>query len=104
MENFNEMSTQNQTIQLLNISTNDLTNLIKEGIKSELTELKKTLNNESLESPHLTRRETAKYFGVSLNCINDWTRKGILKAYKVGQRTYFKRSELLQVMFNQKHA
>jgi excisionase family DNA binding protein len=95
---------QNQCIQLLNITTNDLTNLIKEGIKSELTELKKTLNIESLESPHLTRRETAKYFDVSLNCVNDWTRKGILKAYKVGQRTYFKRSELLQVMFKQKHA
>jgi excisionase family DNA binding protein len=93
---------QNQSIQLLNITTNDLTNLIKEGIKSELTELKKTLNPESLESPHLTRRQTAEFFGVSLNCVNDWTRKGILKAYKVGQRTYFKRSELMQVMFNQK--
>jgi excisionase family DNA binding protein len=95
---------QNQTIQLLNITTNDLTNLIKEGIKSEISDLKKTLNPEHLESPHLTRRETAKFFGVSLNCINDWTRKGILRAYKVGQRTYFKRSELVQVMFNQKTA
>jgi phage portal protein BeeE len=93
---------QNQSIQLLNITTNDLTNLIKEGIKSELTELKKTLNPESLESPHLTRRQTAEFFGVSLNCINDWTRKGILKSYKVGQRTFYRRSELMQVMFNQK--
>lgn len=101
MENLYKMSTQIQTIQLLNITTNDLTNLIKEGIKSELTELKKTLNPESLESPHLTRRETAKFFGVSLNCLNDWTNKGILKSYKVGQRAYFKRSELMQVMFNQ---
>jgi hypothetical protein len=95
---------QNQSIQLLNITTNDLTNLIKEGIKSELSELKKTLNPESLESPHLTRRATAAFFDVSLNCINDWTRKGILKAYKVGQRTFYKRSELLQIMFNQKTA
>lgn len=95
---------QNQSIQLLNITTNDLTNLIKEGIKSELSEFKKSINPESLESPHLSRKETAKFFGVSLNCVNDWTRKGILKAYKVGQRTYYKRSELMQVMFNQKCA
>jgi predicted XRE-type DNA-binding protein len=95
---------QNQTIQLLNITKSDLTSLIKEVINFELTELKKTLNPESLESPHLTRRETAKFFGVSLNCVNDWTRKEILRAYKVGQRTYYKRSELLQVMFNQKRA
>lgn len=95
---------QNQTIQLLNITPHDLTNLIKEGIKSELSELKNSINPESLESPHLTRRQTAEFFGVSLNCVNDWTRKGILKAYKVGQRTYYKRSELLQIMFNQKRA
>lgn len=91
-----------QSIQMLNITPIDLANLIKDGIKSELSEIKKTLNPDHLESPRLTRRETAKFFDVSLNCVNDWTRKGILKAYKVGQRTYFKRSELLQVMFNQK--
>jgi hypothetical protein len=95
---------QNQSIQLLNITPNDLTNLIKEGIKSELTELKKSLNPESLESPHLTRRQTAEFFGVSLNCVNDWTRKGILRVYKVGQRSFYRRSELMQVMFNQKIA
>jgi DNA-binding transcriptional regulator YiaG len=95
---------QNQSIQLLNITTHDLTNLIKEGIKSELTEFKKSINPESLESPHLTRRQTAEFFGVSLNCVNDWERKGILKGYKVGQRKFFKRSELMQVMFNQKRA
>jgi excisionase family DNA binding protein len=91
-----------QSIQMLNITPIDLANLIKEGIKTELSELKKTLHPDHLESPHLTRSETAKFFGVSLNCVNDWTRKGILKSYKVGQRTYFKRSELMQVMFNQK--
>jgi hypothetical protein len=95
---------QNQSIQLLNITTNDLTNLIKEGIKSELLDFKNSINPESLESPHLTRRQTAEFFGVSLNCVNDWTRKGILTAFKVGQRTYYKRSDLLQVMFNQKRA
>jgi hypothetical protein len=95
---------QNQSIQLLNITPNDLTNLIKEGIKSEISELKKSLNPDHLESPHLTRRQTAEFFGVSLNCINDWTRKGILKAYKVGQRVFYRRSELMQVMFNQKIA
>jgi hypothetical protein len=53
-------------------------------------------------TPHLTRKETAQFFKVSLNCINDWSKKGILQPFKVGQRTYFKRSDLLQVMFNQK--
>lgn len=95
---------QSQSIQMLNITPNDLANLINEGIKKELLELKKSLNPEDQKSPHLTRKQTAEFFGVSLNCVNDWTRKGILKSYKVGQRTYFQRSELMQVMFNKKTA
>lgn len=55
--------------------------------------------------PHLTRKETAEFFNVSVNCINNWVNNGILKAYKVGQRTYFKKSELIEVVFkNQKIA
>ncbi len=95
---------QNQSIQMLNITPDELANLINQGIKKELIELKLSLNPEDLQTPHLTRRETAKFFDVSLNCVNDWVRKGILKPYKVGQRTYFSRSELLQVMFNRKTA
>ena len=53
------------------------------------------------DKPHLTRKETALFFDVSLNCINDWSKKGILKPIKVGQRTYFRKSDLLDVMFNQ---
>jgi hypothetical protein len=93
---------QNQTIQMLNITPDELATLINQGIKRELSELKNSLNPESIESQHLTRRETANFFDVSLNCLNDWERKGILRGYKVGQRKYFKRSELMQVMFNRK--
>lgn len=95
---------QNQSIQLLNITPNDLADLIQDGIKMQLSELKKCLNPDDLQCPHLTRKQTAEFFSVSLNCVNDWTRKGIIKSYKVGQRTYFKRSELMQVMFNKKTA
>ena len=54
----------------------------------------------SEDKPHYTRKETARFFDVSVNCINNWINKGILKAYKVGNRTYFRKSELIEVMFN----
>jgi hypothetical protein len=94
----------NQSIQMFHITPDELANLINQEIKKELSELKDSINRNDLQNPHLTRRETAKYFDISLNCVNDWVRKGILKPYKVGQRTFFKRSELLQVMFNRKSA
>lgn len=83
-------------IQLLQISTEELTFLIKEGIKPELEILfKKCLRDLSNDNDFLSRVDTANYFGVSLPTIHDWTKKGIIKPYKMGNRTYFKKSDLV---------
>jgi len=89
-------------IQLNNVSPNELVELISIGIREQLKEFSIKLNSEPTDSlkPHLTRKETAEYFNVSLNCINMWVNKGIITPYKVGQRVFFKREELLKVMFN----
>jgi excisionase family DNA binding protein len=91
------------TIQVTNINPNELVELISNGIKEQLKEFSIKLNSEPTETlkPHLTRKETANYFNVSLNCVNMWVNKGIIKSYKVGQRVFFKREEILRVMFDQ---
>jgi hypothetical protein len=89
-----------QVTQLTNVSPNELVELIKEGIRTQLQEFSIQINSKPIsDKPILSRQETADFFGVSLNCLNDWCNKGILKPIKVGQRTYFNREELLQVMF-----
>lgn len=91
---------------LIQVSPKELVNLISEGVKNQLQDFANNPKAKELETnnkPHLTRKETASFFDVSLNCINDWSNKGILKPYKVGQRTYFKKSECLKVMFNQQN-
>jgi len=37
---------------------------------------------------------------ISLTTIHDWCNQKILKAYKVGNRTYFSRKEIEQTLFN----
>ena len=91
------------TSTLIQVNPDELVNLISQSVKKELRDfatLPKVKELNQNDKPHLTRKETSKFFDVSLNCINDWSKKGILKPYKVGQRTYFKKSECLQVMFN----
>lgn len=88
-------------IQLVQITPTELVSLISEGIKQQLKEFSINPNGNDTPSQHLTRKEASQFFGVSLNCINDWCNKGILTPYKVAQRTYFKRSELMHVLFNQ---
>ena len=87
---------------IIQLSPKELANLISSQLKMELikfTANPKIKNLISTDKPHLTRKETALFFDVSLNCINDWSKKSILKPIKVGQRTYFKKSHLLDVLF-----
>lgn len=90
-------------VQVTNISPDELVELISRSVKEQIKEFSIKLNSDSTEiqKPHLTRKETANYFNISLNCLNMWVNKGILKPYKVGQRVFFKREEILSVMFNQ---
>lgn len=88
-------------IQLVQITPTELVSLITEGVKQQLKDFSINSNGIEQQSAHLTRLDTAKFFGISLNCVNDWCKKGIITPYKVGQRTYFKRAELMHVLFNQ---
>ncbi len=82
-------------IQIENIEADELINRLDrmESAISALTNQPQPTETET-QSGFLSRREVAKFFGVSLVTVNDWTRKGILVAYKIGNRVYFKRSEV----------
>ena len=49
-----------------------------------------TNNQEEL----LTREATAEYFHISLPTLNNYTKSGLLKGYRLGNRVFYKRSEL----------
>tara|TARA_B100000508_G_scaffold141092_1_gene146447 strand:+ start:115325 stop:115618 length:294 start_codon:yes stop_codon:yes gene_type:complete len=85
------------------VSPNELVELINAGIKEQLQAFTARINSkvQTDERPHLTKKETAKFFDVSVNCITDWSNKGILTPHKVGQRVYFSKEECIRVMFNQ---
>ena len=42
----------------------------------------------------LTREETAQYLKISLSTLWHWSKKGILPSYGIGNRVYYKRSEV----------
>lgn len=90
-------------IQVTNIDPTELVELISMGIREQLKEFSIKINSSSNDDlkPHLTRKETAEFFNVSLNCVNLWVKKGILTRHRVGQRVFFKREDLLNVMFKQ---
>lgn len=84
---------QKQIIQIENIEAGELLNRL-DRMESAITALTTNPQKEVHEAGYLTRKEVAKLFGVSLVTIHDWINKDILKAYKIANRVYFKRTEV----------
>jgi hypothetical protein len=91
-----------EQLKFIQVTPNELVNLISETVKSEIQELSKQLKGTqpTTESKEfLNRKETAKLFGVSLPTIHLWQNNGILKVYKMSNRCFFKYSELLDTLY-----
>jgi len=84
-------------VQFIQVSPQELATLIQESVKQSLL-ISPTPSIESKQKEILTRIETANLFSISLVCLHDWIKKGIIKPYKVGNKTYFKRSEVMEVL------
>lgn len=89
------------TTQVHQITPDELANLIKEGLKPELLEFVNQQVKARSEHPEiLSRQQTADLFGISLVCLHDWMKKGIVKPYKKGNRTYFVYAELMESLLS----
>ena len=64
-----------------------------ELIKSQLQELKKHFEPKT-PVEFLTRQEVAKLLSVDLSTIHNYKKRNILKAYQIGGRVYYKRTEV----------
>ena len=84
------------SILLQNLSVEELQELIGSTVKTNLAELQKELNSKEFTEELLTREETCKYLKIDSSTLWTWTNKGKVKAYGIGARRYYKRSELIE--------
>lgn len=84
---------------LVQLSTNDLFELITEAVKQELNKITEVIKlnpkDSENESNIISRAETAKLLGVSLTTLFIWNRDSILRANKIGRRVYYLKDEVL---------
>ena len=90
-------------IQFLQTTPKELVDLIQQSLKTEVETLIREITNLQNDGKEfLSRAETADFFGVSTVTIHNWVNDGLITAYKMGNRTYFKRSELVEQLLNSK--
>ena len=87
----------NESILLQNVSPERLTELIEDGIKSQIKDLKKEISTHD-PNELLTRTETCKYLQIDSSTLWHWTNKGKVIAYGIGNRRYYKKGELLKCL------
>lgn len=87
-----------ENVQFIQTTPTQLADLINEGVKKQLEQLKKELQSQSANDDLLTREQTCEFLQIDSSTLWHWTNKGRVKAYGIGSRRYYKRSELLEAL------
>lgn len=85
------------TIQFLQITPEQLQKAILDGVKEQLDQLRKEFQPKQPEE-YLSRDEVKELLKINLSTVHLWTKSGRLQAYYLGNRVYYKRSEIEEVL------
>lgn len=81
-------------IMLHNLTPRDLEELITRVVKEQLQEFVKNVPTENPDEL-LTRAEACALLKINITTLHNWTKKGKIIAYGIGNRVYYKRGELM---------
>lgn len=87
---------------MLNISLDELANIISKCVKSELEKVSDSiqLHPKSESDELITREEASKMLQVSFTTLFYWNRDGILPAQKIKSRVYYLKSAIMEKLKN----
>ncbi len=89
---------QNNAILLQSLTVDQLQQLIGTTVRNSIVELQKQIQKQSDNEALMTRDETCQFLKVDSSTLWAWTNQGKVKAYGIGARRYYKKSELLECL------
>lgn len=81
-------------IMLHNLTPRDLEELITRVVKEQLQEFVKNVPTENPDEL-LTRAEACALLKINMTTLWNWSKKGRVISYGIGNRVYYKRGELM---------
>ena len=82
---------------ILHNVTSEQINSLFQGLQNQLTELKQNFEPKA-PTEYLTRTEVSEMLKCDLSTVHNWTKKGKLIPYGIGNRVYYKRQEVEAVL------
>ena len=89
---------QNNAILLQNLTVEQLQQLIGTSVKNGILELQKELQSKDNSEELMTRDETCKFLKIDSSTLWAWTNNGKVKAYGIGARRYYKKTEIMECL------
>jgi hypothetical protein len=89
---------QNNAILLQNLTVEQLQQLIGTSVRNGIFELQKELQTKDNSEELMTRDETCQFLKIDSSTLWAWTNQQKIKAYGIGARRYYKRSELMECL------
>lgn len=86
------------SILLESLTVEQLQQLIGTSVKNGIQELQRELQSKNNSEELLTREEACQFLKIDSSTLWAWTNKHKVKAYGIGARRYYKRSELLECL------
>ena len=89
-----------EIIQILNVTRQELVDIIKEGVKLELNRQRSMgnpLNRLSItgeDTEYLTRGEVSRVLNVTVQTLNNWRREGVINPLKIGGRVLYRKEDV----------
>lgn len=74
----------------------ELVAIIQEAIKTELASL--VSKDEVSKNELYTRKEVAKLLSVSLPTLHEWTKDGVITAYRIGSSIRYKHADVQKAL------
>ena len=89
---------QTNAILLQTLTVEQLQQLIGTSVRNGIQEFQKELQTKDNSEELLSRDETCKFLKIDSSTLWAWTNNGKVKAYGIGARRYYKRSELMECL------
>lgn len=85
-----------KTVMLQELSVEELQQLIGTSVKDGIQEFQKQIQTKNDSEELLTREQACDFLKIDSSTLWAWTNAGKVKAYGIGARRYYKRSELIE--------
>ena len=81
-------------IILSELSPEDLVEILCAGLEDQVKKMVLERSNDTSQDDLLTRSQAANYLQINLSTLWSWTKKGKVTALAIGNRVYYKKSEI----------